>query len=316
MGYHENIAAAWRDYLEQRTNMYNAGQITQAQLASDFHDAQRAVGDLGNWMGPIARLGAIAVLGITGGAIAAGAGGGAAAGAGAGAAGGGAAGGASGGAAAGGAAAGGSGWGTAAILGGTNLLGAAINSNTISKANQANRNAIEQHIRQALAQLDPAAIQQLTQTFLPQIMAQQSPMMQSQVQQLNQSNYARGLGTSPIAGMQEAALRAGGVNAASTQAFQQAMGLAGQRASAITGSPIYQQQPNLAYGTALSDTVNQTLLARYFQQGQRQPAGQPQQAFPFILPNAAQGYGGGQAARNYPYGSNYGSPFMTGGGVY
>lgn len=168
------------------------------------------------------------------------------------------------------------GWQNAAILGGANVLGAGIQSNAINQANQANRNAIQQRIRQALAQLSPQQIQQLTQQFLPEIMSVQGPLMQSQIAQFNEAAGQRGLGTAPITGAQETALRASGINSATQQAFERAMGLAGARAGAITGQPVYQQQPNLAYGNVTGDTLNQLLLARYLQQGQQQ------NPFPYI----------------------------------
>ena len=90
-------------------------------------------------------------------------------------------------------------------------------------------------VRAALEQLSPEAIAQLTQVFLPQIMSRISPQLQSQVQGLSANLGQRGLQESGVGANAEAGLRAAAINNASQQAFQNAFGLAGQRAGVHFG---------------------------------------------------------------------------------
>lgn len=139
-----------------------------------------------------------------------------------------------------------------------------------SKSEQANRDSIQDRIRQALAALSPQNINMLAQAFLPQIMAQLNPQAQTAIQGLSTSQGRRGLYQSPIGSAQEAGLRGQLAQAGPAQAFQQAMGLAGQQASAISGAPFAMSQPNYNYANAFGNAFN-SALAGYSLTGKREP---------------------------------------------
>lgn len=150
---------------------------------------------------------------------------------------------------------------TALINAGLNLAGGYLQDRATKKANQSNIDAMKDRIKQALQQLSPEQIQELMRQFLPQIAAVNNPLQQTALQGLATSQARQGLAGTPYGLTAEAGLRGQFANNMSTQAFQQAMGLAGQRASAVTGAPFVQTQPNLGLANAFSNTADQTLLA-------------------------------------------------------
>lgn len=139
------------------------------------------------------------------------------------------------------------------------------------KSEEANRKDIQDRIRAALATLSPAHISMLSQAFLPQIMAQLNPQMQTAIQALNTSQGRRGLFQSPIGLAQESGLRGQLAQAGPQQAFQQAMGLAGQQASAITGAPFAFSQPNYNYGNAFYNAFKEGLAGYALAKNRREP---------------------------------------------
>lgn len=84
---------------------------------------------------------------------------------------------------------------------------------------------------------------------------------QSAVAGLKRSQAMRGLGGSNIALTQEAGLRGQLATGANTAAFQQAMGLAGQRAGMWGGQSPAAVQPNMNMTNAFMAAVQQGLLA-------------------------------------------------------
>lgn len=202
------------------------------------------------------------------------------------------------------AAAGGTPWyntfgGQAAINAGSNLIGGQLASRAQAKSDSRNIDAMKDRIKLALQQLSPEQIQILVRQFLPQIAAINNPLQQTALQGLQTSQARQGLAGTPFASTAEAGLRGQFANNLSTQAFQQAIGMAGQRAGAVTGAPFVQTQPNMGLANAFSDTANQTLLA--YALSRRQP--QTQQAAPFILPGQATGWQGYEGSP-YQWGFN------------
>lgn len=168
-------------------------------------------------------------------------------------------------------------WGQALINAGLNFVGGKLQDRATGKANRANQKAVQDRIRQALQELSPQQIQMLVRQFLPQIASVNNPLQQTALQGLATSQARQGLAGTPFASTAEAGLRGQMANATSTQAFERAMQLAGQRASAVTGAPFVTQQPNTGFADAFSNTANQIMLARALSQKQ------PQQGAPFVL---------------------------------
>jgi hypothetical protein len=139
-----------------------------------------------------------------------------------------------------------------------------------SKSDKANREAIQDRIRAALAALSPENISALAKAFLPQIMATLNPQAQTAIQGLATSQARRGLYQSPIGAASEAGLRGQLAQAGPQQAFAQAMGLAGQQAGALTGLPIPQVQPNYGAANAFGGAFN-SALAGYALTQRREP---------------------------------------------
>lgn len=167
--------------------------------------------------------------------------------------------------------------GQAGINAGINLLGGYLQDRSNKKTNQANQKAVQDRIRQALAQLDPAQIAVLVKQYLPEMAAISNQQQQTALQQLNVSQARQGLSGTPYGLTAEAGLRGQMANQVSTAAFQRAMETAGQRASAVTGAPFVMQQPNTGLADAFSNTANQIMLARALSQRQ------PRQSAPFTM---------------------------------
>lgn len=127
------------------------------------------------------------------------------------------------------------------------------------KAEQSNYDHQKAFIYNALAQLSPENIAQLQRMFLPYIMAQQSAIGQTAMHGLARSQAQRGLAQSPISASQQLGLKASLANSAQQQAFQQAFGLAGQRANVWMQQPS-QAAPNYHMANAIPQAVQLGLL--------------------------------------------------------
>jgi len=176
--------------------------------------------------------------------------------------------------------------GQAGISGGLNLLSGYLGNKAQSKADSANRKAIEDRIRRALANLSPEHIMALAQQFLPQMSANMNQAGQTAIQAVREQAARTGQLESPRALNFEAGTRAKLANDVQQQAFDRAFGLAGNQAGVLTGMPVNQVQPQMGYANALTDSVNQAYFARAMsQQGPpQQPAG-----VPWVYPGYAPG---------------------------
>lgn len=129
------------------------------------------------------------------------------------------------------------------------------------KSEQSNWDHQKALIYNALAQLTPENIQQLTQVFLPHIQSAQAMQAQTALHGLMRNQARSGLAGSRIGASQILGLQANQGNNALQQAFAQAMGLAGQRASVWTGQPLQQNPPNYNLANAFQQGSQQALLA-------------------------------------------------------
>jgi len=186
-----------------------------------------------------------------------------------------------GGAAGGGAAAGGGFFSNPWVNLGINLGTGYLDQQAQKDANQANQRAADARIAQALAALSPEEIARLTQQFIPEIAAITNPQFQAQQQALQTAGARAGFtGNQADTNLQQtlqAGLRGQQINANSQLAFQQALGLGGQRASAITGVPIPPIQNVGSFGKPIQDSFNQFLKQQTTleQQQQQQSPGAP-----------------------------------------
>lgn len=111
--------------------------------------------------------------------------------------------------------------------------------------------------------------------FLPYIQNAQNPLQQNALAGLLKSQYQRGLQGWGGSLSQEAGLRGMMGNQAVQQAFQNAMGLAGQRASVWSGTPPM-TQPNYNLASGFQNAANLGLTAYgIYKNSQRSPGGQP-----------------------------------------
>jgi hypothetical protein len=138
------------------------------------------------------------------------------------------------------------------------------------KSEQTNYNRQKAFIMQALAQLSPENIAQLQRMFLPQIMANQAASGQTAMHALQRIQANKGIAQSPISASQQLGLAANQGNFAQQQAFQQAFGLAQQRAGAWSGQPS-QTQPNMNMTNAFMQAAQQGTLAAALQGKGRTP---------------------------------------------
>lgn len=138
------------------------------------------------------------------------------------------------------------------------------------KSEQTNWDRQKALILQALNQLSPENIAQLQRLFLPHIQQQMNASGQGSIAALKRSQAGRGLLGSGFGLSQEAGLRGMMGSQAVTQAFQNAMGLAGQRASAWLGQPLQTTQPNYNMANAFQQAAQQGLLAGALAQGGKQ----------------------------------------------
>lgn len=164
-------------------------------------------------------------------------------------------------------------WGQTLINAGLNFVGGKLQDRATSKANEANQQAAKERIMQALAELNPQQIAALARAFMPEVMQTAGPLMQTNLQGLAVSQARQGLAGTPYGLTAEAGLRGYMANQASSEAFRMATALANQRASAITGIPIPQQQAQTGLANAFGQTANQGLLA--YALSRRQPSGTP-----------------------------------------
>lgn len=144
-----------------------------------------------------------------------------------------------------------------------------------SKAQQSNYDHQKAFIYQALQQLSPENISQLMQAFLPHIMAAQAPIAQTALHTLQRTQAQKGIAGSRISGSQQLGLQSSLANQAQQQAFQQAFGLAGQRAG-VWGQQPSQAAPNYNLTNGLQQGFQQAILAAALQ-----GHGQKQQATPY-----------------------------------
>lgn len=166
------------------------------------------------------------------------------------------------------------------INAGLNLGAGYLGNRAQAKANSQNIDAMKDRIKLALSQLSPEQIMMLVRQYMPQIQAVLGPMQQTALQGLATSQARQGLAGTPYGLTAEAGLRGQFANQATNQAFEQAMGTAGQRASAVTGAPFVQAQPNTAWADAFSNTANQYMLARALSR----------QSQPWVMPGQATGW--------------------------
>lgn len=139
------------------------------------------------------------------------------------------------------------------------LIGGALGGKAQSKSQQSNYDRQKNFIYQALGQLSPDNISALTQSFLPQIHAAQFGVGQTAMHQLARSQSISGRFQSPGAATQRLGLSAYLGNSAQQQAFQQAMGLAGQRASVWAQQP-FATTPNYNMAQGFQNAVSSGLL--------------------------------------------------------
>lgn len=168
--------------------------------------------------------------------------------------------------------------GSTLINAGVNLLGGYLDDRSSRRAEGRSRADVEKRIRQALAQLDPAAVSALAKQYLPEIMAVNSPLAQTAVHGLRERAGAAGLLDTPYALTAEAGLRGQLANASSTQAFEQAMNTSRERAGVLTGLPFPQVQSSNAFGNAIRDTKNQAFGAAGL--------GRSRPSTPYVFPSA------------------------------
>lgn len=166
-------------------------------------------------------------------------------------------------------------WGQTAINSGLNLAGGALQNRAQAGADKANRKAIEDRIRQALAALSPEHIMALAQQFMPQMAANMSQSGQTAIQAVRAQAARTGQLEGPRALSFEAGVRSKQANDVQSAAFERAFGLAGNQASAITGAPYQMQQPRMGYADALTNSANQAWFARAMSQQPQQQTGVP-----------------------------------------
>src|SRR3990172_4267967 len=164
-------------------------------------------------------------------------------------------------------------WQWSLISGGLDLIGGYLGQRAQSKSEAANRELVRERIQQALAQLSPEQIQALTRFFLPQQMQMAAPQMQTATQAFRQQAARAGTLGTPYAQTAELGFRGQMINRNVTQAFQNAMGLAGQRAGAITGTPLPFGQPNTALANSLGTAIDRGFLINALGGGNRQQQG-------------------------------------------
>jgi hypothetical protein len=157
---------------------------------------------------------------------------------------------------------------------GINVFTSFLDQRAAEKQNEANQRQREQQIAQALAQLSPEQIAQLTQEFLPEIAAITAPQAQAAQHNLNQRAAGAGLQGSPFTQTASAGLQGQVINQNAALAFQQAMGLAGQRAGAITGTPLISSVNTGSFGPSIQNSFNQFLQQQEILR-QQQSAGAP-----------------------------------------
>lgn len=205
----------------------------------------------------------------------------------------------------------------AALVGGQ-LLSSQLQAKAEKRASKSQKDEIHTNVRKALEALSPEQIGQLVQQFLPQIQAILNPLQQTAIAGTREQ-AARQFGdaASPISLSQEAGVRGQFGNLAATQAFQQAMQVAQQRAGIFSGAPIPQastanlgQGINNALGSylgyrALTTNPQTTAASRSvfnnmpgtpnFYGPQMNPYLQPKPPNPFIVGPAYQPSGGYRA---------------------
>lgn len=113
----------------------------------------------------------------------------------------------------------------------------------------------------------------LSRTFLPMIQSGQAMGNQTALRQLQRIQAHKGIAGSPISKSQTLGFLGAQNNNALQQAFQQAFGLAGQRAGIWSGSSVPQTQPNYNMSNALLQATQQGLLAAALGKGGNQPNG-------------------------------------------
>lgn len=128
------------------------------------------------------------------------------------------------------------------------------------KSEQTNWDRQKALILQALNQLSPENIASLQKLFLPYIQQQMNASGQGSIAALKRSQAGRGLLGSGFGLSQEAGLRGMMGSQAVTQAFQNAMGLAGQRANAWLGQGTPQVQPNMNMANAFQNAISSGFL--------------------------------------------------------
>lgn len=160
------------------------------------------------------------------------------------------------------------------------MLGSILGSKSQKKSENTNYKRQQQMIAQALQQLSPANIAQLSQMFMPQIMASQFGIGQTAMHGLQRTLARQGLSQSGIAPSRQLGLSAYLGNQAQQQAFQGALGLAGQRASIFSQQPS-QTQPNYNMAAGFQQAIQQGLLAAALQQKPQGPAA----TYPSYTPN-------------------------------